>query len=708
MWEDAEIFHFQPAPRQLDVLLMVDNSLGMADKQGKLSTALRVLMERFTRPVCVDAAGVPTGARSDGNRCASGAPEFPPLTDIHVGVITSSLGDHGSNDVCSDTQNQANLSTGSAASQYNDRAQLLPSVRVDTGDTDFLSWNGGDDNDLDSFALQTNVQIIAAGARGCGYEAQLESWYRFLIDPEPIGEVSSDGAVGTRGPVNRVVLDQRAAFLRPGSAVAIVMLTDENDCSIIDEDQTQAWLVGFKGGVGAINWHMPRSTSSCANPNDACCRPCTANPAPGCPENDGDSACSQGQSLPLNEDSMNLRCFAQVKRFGIDFLYPTSRYVQGLLSRAIAPRFGGADVENPLYAGGRDPSDVYLAGIVGVPWQDISTEDSWSGSDLKFMTAAELERNGRWDVILGEPELGIPPTDPFMLESIDPRPSGAPHPLIPTAIVGPADGGFNPINGWEFVANASRDELQFACTYDLSFPRSPAECDADPDACPCNADEYGYQSPLCEGGSPEDTATQIRDKAYPSLRELEVLRAAGSRAVVASVCPKNVEVPNGDALDASLDYNPAAHALADRMTESFAGDCLPFEVSLDAFDQMRCTVIEARPSSDCTCDPAEGRREATDGTVTETIQTYLNDSGLGSHAACLCELPQLTAAAGAACRAGDPAITEPGFCYIDGNRGIGDPALVGSCPDGQKRRVRYVGANLPAGNAKVFLSCNYG
>ena len=27
--------------------------------------------------------------------------------------------------------------------------------------------------------------MAAAGENGCGYEASLEAWYRFLVDPEP-------------------------------------------------------------------------------------------------------------------------------------------------------------------------------------------------------------------------------------------------------------------------------------------------------------------------------------------------------------------------------------------------------------------------------------------------------------------------------------------------------------------------------------------
>jgi hypothetical protein len=737
MLDDADIFHVRPAPRKLDVLVMVDNSIGMAQKQATLAKGLPVLVDRFARPLCVDVDGAPTGDKADENgTCASGAPEFAPVKNIHVSVITSSLGDHGSNDVCSETQNQANQTAGGTRSDYNDLAQLLPSVRPASAlyswnNSGFLVWDPRDQGDVsdrhvpapgthetdqDSFTEDFSALVTAAGERGCGYEAQLESWYRFLIDPEPVTTVTNNGQSAERGPINTTLLAQRAAFLRPDSAVAIVMLTDENDCSIMDEANAQGWLVGYKGGVGALNWHMPRASSGCQNPNDACCRPCSAPAAAGCPSNDADPACALGSTLGLNEDSMNLRCLQQVKRFGIDLLYPTSRYAFGIASRTVTPRFGGTEVPNPLYAPGadgtpaRDSSMVYLTGIVGVPWQDISTEDSWSGRGLRFMTAGELSANNRWDVILGNPAAGVGPADPLMIESVDPRPTGAAHPLIPNAAVAAPGNPTNPINGSEQAAAAARDDLQFACVYGLDTVVSAAECDAKADSCDCNSDEFDKQSPLCNGTTATATGAQVNGKAYPSVRELEVLRAVGSRAVVASACPKNV-IPEGDepGTDPDYGYNPALHALADRMRGSFAGDCLAQPLPVDGDNRARCSVLEARPTPDCECDPAQGRVEP-DGSSWSLpyVQTYLSETGQGAYGECLCEIPQLTGDDLAACLGdGEPSGGEHGFCYVDTEAGAGEPALVGSCPAGQKRRLRYLGPDLPASNALTFVSCNY-
>jgi hypothetical protein len=331
----------------------------------------------------------------------------------------------------------------------NDQAQLVPSMRpaanpalYSWNNSGFLVWDprmGTDrptpdphqplsnhETDAADFVADFQTHVRAAGERGCGYEASLESWYRFLIDPEPIATVTNDGTFSIRGQVNQVVLDQRKAFMRPDSLLAIVMLTDENDCSILDENQTQGWLVGRR-------IQMPRGSSECLNPgSDAffnCCRPCVTE-RQGCPASAGDPECMKGATLTPTEDSTNLRCYNQEKRFGFSMLYNTRRYYEALKAAQIPLRTPDAQgnyplVPNPIYTPGvdgtpaRESSLVFLAGIVGVPWQDLADADSLmpGNRNLRYLTAPEIgaprslgrdpRRSGR----------NVPPTDPFMIET---------------------------------------------------------------------------------------------------------------------------------------------------------------------------------------------------------------------------------------------------------------------------------------------------
>ena len=68
------------------------------------------------------------------------------------------------------------------------------------------------------------------GEFGCGYEMPLEAMNRFLVDPVPYQSLlqTNDGQMPVG--IDQVVLDQRAAFLRPDSIVGVVLLSDENDC----------------------------------------------------------------------------------------------------------------------------------------------------------------------------------------------------------------------------------------------------------------------------------------------------------------------------------------------------------------------------------------------------------------------------------------------------------------------------------------------
>jgi hypothetical protein len=724
---------------KVDILFMIDNSSSMAAKQSLLAASIPVLAQRLIEPECVDADGNSTGvsALADGT-CSAGVPEFPPIRDMHVGIITSSLGDHGSNDVCSDAQNAQTVANGGVASQYNDLAELLPAVRTNLtswNDSGFLVWDPRDqatvsdphanltDNETDAalFSANLEAQATAPGETGCGYESSLEAWYRFLIDPSPVSSLTNNGTTSVRGMTNQVVLAERAAFLRPDSLLTIVMMSDENDCSITDENGSQGWVVGYKGGVGLDTFRMPRASAVCAdNANDPCCHPCTSAAPSGCADNATDPACSMGTSLSVNEDSLNLRCFEQAGRFGVDLLYPTSRYVEAISQPFVTPRLDGVQVPNPLYAAGpggappRSSGNVFLAGIIGVPWQDLSSEDSWNGPGLTYLSASDLVANGRWDVMLGDPLHNVLPTDPLMIEAIDPRPTGAPHPLLPSVTIAAASSttNTNPINGHEQQVLPSRDDLQFACIFPLP---QPVVCDSDNSVtCDCNADEYDRNSPLCTGVTATTDGTQVYGKAYPGVRELEVLKGVGESAVVASICAKNTTTDLSPAADPNHGYNPAVSAIVSQMSESFTPKCLPRALAVSpGSTSIPCTILEASTPTDGNCDCAARNRGDAPAVAAAVVRTNMKNDGLCDGAlpvacadVCLCELPQLTGEALDACQAGDADEgTAIGFCYIDPAAGAGSDVAVRECPASSKRLIRFEGENVPAKDSTAFIAC---
>ena len=90
---------------KIDLLFMIDNSQSMGDKQELLAKAVPQLVDRLVVPRCVNSAGEVRARASQTEACPTGfAPEFRAVNDIHIAVISSSLGAHGAlNPVGSDS-----------------------------------------------------------------------------------------------------------------------------------------------------------------------------------------------------------------------------------------------------------------------------------------------------------------------------------------------------------------------------------------------------------------------------------------------------------------------------------------------------------------------------------------------------------------------------------------------------------------------------
>jgi hypothetical protein len=212
---------------------------------------------------------------------------------------------------------------------------------------------------------------------------------------------------------------------------------------------------------------------------------------------------------------------------------------------------------------------VSLVGIVGVPWQDVATDETRPSTDtLALMDYATMQAAGTWDVILGDPNASPPrsPGDPFMQESVDPRAGN--NPITAAPIVAPRTSDpLGTINGHEWDASQNRDDLQYACILQLP-PAMQRDCTA-PEytttdlttrkGCDCGERFLPRNGPLCQApGGGETTTTQYFAKAYPGLRHLQVLQGLGPRGVVGSICPK---VSLGEPTSAVYGYNPVANAM---------------------------------------------------------------------------------------------------------------------------------------------------
>lgn len=686
---------------KIDLVLAIDNSISMADKQQILAAAVPDLVNRLITPNCVDDMGVANGEVVDAaGKCGDGfKPEFPPIRNINIGVLSSSLGDLTS-DACSSTQ----------ILNRDDKGQLLTRTKTGTDVQDFqgkgfLGWDpdnqrGGQTNPT---TLTTDLREMVVGVDqvGCGYEMQLESVVRFLVDPNPYKSLAPDPDKENylmEVDTDEVVLAQRKDFLRPDSLLAVIILSDENDCSIDPHGQ----------GFLALGSPFYRATSECeGNPNDECCTSCGL----------GHSGCDAGNNCATPkytsvEDNQNLKCYRQKERYGVNFLYPLKRYVNAFTRAKIDgddTELDGDKDQNPIFSdlsgsgGGIRSTDlVFVAGIVGVPWQAIAKKNDSGDPDLTLGFKNYEELADDIEYLIGQPEVprkdGDPefkdPGEPFMIESMTKR-TGT------SALTGASLPGTNPINGSDYTV-AGGDDLQYACIFPLTDPVTPgADCED------CTGPEC--DNPLCDG------TTQNSAKAYPGIRELGVLAGLGAQGIFASICPAEVQNTSSPIYG----YRPAVNTIVDRLKEQLGGQCLPQTLTVDPeTGEVPCLVIEARVTpGECNCTNVGGRVDIPkelDGEPNPSYNAVVaaqQSSFANPDWNCFCQIQQVQDEGADACLSNpdpDASAQGDGWCYIDATTvpPIGDPSLVADCPDNERRLVRFVGEGDPQTGATVFVTCS--
>lgn len=477
---------------KMDLLLVIDNSISMADKQLELARRLPALIRDLT-------TADPTTGKS--------------VADLHVAVISSSLGSHGTSACAVEITNAHN----------NDHAHLLPRTGEGGGSgftasgaeaacpkpvaASALGWTAGSTVDV---GLATSCLVGSVKDDGCGYEETLESMYHFLVDPAPYASANVACTFGVSGDAcgaNKIVvsgvddtlLAQRKAFLRPDSTVVVLVLSDENDASL-----KPAGLNWLPWGYG--RGQMQRGWTSCASvPDDFEPETSaefstlhTAYKCFSCFEDASDPNCKRTwptSGVNVDADGRNLRAFQQVQRFGYNFLWGRKRFSEGLSSTFLTDSTSGGTVANPLITATRPAGNVVFAAIVGVPPNLVN------GSDGVPKTLSEAD----WEKIIGP----VGKRDPHMIESIAPRPGIAKYAGDPS--VDPVNGGDRDLDG---------DDLQYACIGKRTLVTRGYECDAPGSAA---------KNPLCASDG-----TQPRYKAYPGLRHLRVAHDTGG--YVASIC----------------------------------------------------------------------------------------------------------------------------------------------------------------------------
>ncbi|UJR84042.1 hypothetical protein [Sandaracinus amylolyticus] len=193
----------------LDLVLMMDSSGSLEAEQTRFVAAL----PRFFR------------ALTSGDHDEDGTPEHTPVRSLHVGVVTSDMGSAG-------------FPIPTCGTEFGDDGRFVRSASASLGGCPatyptFFEFAAGDDVS----ALANDVSCVAQTEHleGCGFEQPLESVLKALSPAVPTEWTAEgfepptflDGTLGHGAGMH-------AGFSRRDAVLAILLLTDEDDCSVSD------------------------------------------------------------------------------------------------------------------------------------------------------------------------------------------------------------------------------------------------------------------------------------------------------------------------------------------------------------------------------------------------------------------------------------------------------------------------------------------
>ncbi len=200
-----------PVATDLDLLFLIDTSGSLTSEQQALAAQLPWLFQILA-----------TGDL-DGDRVA----DFRPFDTVHAGVITADMGTGGFTvPTCANSSfgDDGILRTASAPAAPLWCAASYPS---------FIEWRASDAPE----AIARPLTCLSAGTRGCGFEQPLEAVLKALSPAAANAGTAANYASprflgNTAGHGDRA----HAGFVRDDSLLAIVVFSDEDDCSARDPE----------------------------------------------------------------------------------------------------------------------------------------------------------------------------------------------------------------------------------------------------------------------------------------------------------------------------------------------------------------------------------------------------------------------------------------------------------------------------------------
>ena len=227
-----------PPTRDLDLLFVVDNSNSMGEEQASLAAQLPLFLRVLT-----------TGDfNQDGD--TTDDEDFVPFTGLQVGVVTTDMGTGGFTvPTCarSAVGDDAVLRTAGNTSDATCEPSYPP----------FLAFAGS----AEQLAHEAGC-VTTVGTGGCGFEQQLEAALKALSPAAPQAWTAPDYAPPTFFG-NTLGHGADTAFVRDGSVLGIVFVTDEEDCSASDPELFSPMSTEY---VGDLNLRCLRYAADAVHP----------------------------------------------------------------------------------------------------------------------------------------------------------------------------------------------------------------------------------------------------------------------------------------------------------------------------------------------------------------------------------------------------------------------------------------------------------
>lgn len=220
----------QAATDKVDLLFLIDDSGSMEVEQRRLADQIERLVTLLTT----------------GDRDGDGAQDFTPVADLQVAIVSSDLGTGGiAATTCNDAVDFGDDGVARTAGAADD-ATCAPTY-------DPVQRYNVRDPDANPARFAHDVACVARlGTTGCAFEHQLEAVLK-AVTPSASPIRFHAGTLGQGDRAN-------AGFVREDSILAVVLLSDEDDCSASDPEL-------FRDGPGPYDGYPPNQR--CAFYDDA-------------------------------------------------------------------------------------------------------------------------------------------------------------------------------------------------------------------------------------------------------------------------------------------------------------------------------------------------------------------------------------------------------------------------------------------------------